>query len=80
MNANHRQSGSDLGLHLESVRFASREVARNVHRVARAVLHRELMTELQIEPAVALANHQCRVIGAELKSALNKHAHELRQL
>jgi hypothetical protein len=27
-----------------------------------------------------LANHQCRVIGAELRGALNKHAHELRQL
>jgi hypothetical protein len=35
---------------------------------------------LQIEPAVRLANHQCQVIGAELRGAMNKHAHELRQL
>ncbi|MEN3369955.1 MAG: hypothetical protein V7609_2098 [Verrucomicrobiota bacterium] len=69
-----------LGLHLESVRFASREVLRNARRAARAVLHRELVTELQIGPAVALANHQCQVIGAELRSAINKHAHSLRQL
>jgi hypothetical protein len=27
-----------------------------------------------------LANHQCRIVGRELRSALNKHAHELRQL
>jgi hypothetical protein len=73
-------NAGSLGLHLESVRFAQREVLRNARRAQRAVLHRELMTELQIEPAIALANHQCRVVGAELRGALNKHAHEIREL
>lgn len=65
---------------LDSARFSRNEVLRHAARADRAVVHRQLVTELQIEPAVALANHQCRVIGAQLKSAMNKHAHSLRQL
>ena len=69
-----------VALHLESVRFAQREVIRNVLRAERAVLHREHVTELGLEPAIRLANHQCNVIGRELAGALNKHLHSLRQL
>jgi hypothetical protein len=69
-----------LGLHIESLRFAQREVHRAAHRVERAVTHRALVTELKIEPAVALANHQCGQAAAQLRGAMNKHAHSLRQL
>lgn len=69
-----------LGIYLESLSFAQREVRRTAQRVGRAVIHRQLMTELEIGPAIALANHHCAVAGAELRGAMNKHAREIREL
>jgi hypothetical protein len=69
-----------VGMHLESLQFANREVERTGQRFVRAHAHRELMGELGIEPAVKLANHHCRVAAGNLRGALNKRGRELRNL
>lgn len=71
---------NSAGVYLESLSFAQREVLRTAQRVGRAVIHRQLMSELGIGPAIALANHHCAVAGAQLRGAMNKHAREIREL
>lgn len=80
VNPGNPVSFGEVPLYLESLRFANREVERTGQRMQRAIAHRELVSELQIEPAVALANHHCRVAAGNLRGALNKRGRELRNL